>query len=143
MKVTEIVFWISKNGGFTASLRGRYFHDVVLDEAHKMLINKYMKKVTTRPCKEYFQQMAGYHQHRALNITEQVVLSTSEGKHTKDVHNIGCILKQMADEYIFTHCPAARTLILLTFRQVGQEEYNSHVKYRYTKRSSTIHVVAN
>ena len=54
----EIVAALSK-GGFTASLSGRFYHDVALDEAHEMLINKDMKKVITRPSKEYLQQMAG------------------------------------------------------------------------------------
>lgn len=61
------------DGGFTASLSGQFYHDVVLDEAHKDT-----KKVITRPSKDYLQQMADYHQHRApclLNLTEEVLIS--------------------------------------------------------------------
>ena len=68
----EIVAALSE-GGFTASLSGRFYHNVALDEAHEMLINKDMKKAISRPSKEYLQQMVGYQQHRAsclLNLTE-------------------------------------------------------------------------
>ena len=34
------------DGGFSASLCGRFLHDVALDKAHEMLINKEVKKVT-------------------------------------------------------------------------------------------------
>ena len=39
----EIISALSE-GGFTASISGRFYHDVALDEAHEMLINKDMKK---------------------------------------------------------------------------------------------------
>ena len=153
----EIVTALSE-GGFTASLSGRFYHDVTLDEAHEILINKDMKKVITRPSKEYLQQMAGYHQHRAsclLNLTEQVLPSTSEIKYknyTKDEGNIKSMLQDISEKNLLPMSSNTTTLRnsftgqvatgeehqhLMTFRTVRQEEYNNHVKHTYIKKSST------
>ena len=131
---------------------------MALDKAHEILINKDMKKVITRPSKEYIQQMAGYHQHRAsclLNLA-QVLSSTSETSYknyTKDKVNIQSMLQDISDKNLLPTTNTTTTTLrnsftgqvatgeehqhLQTFRTVGQEEYNNHVKHTYIKKNST------
>ena len=40
-------------GGFTLSIRGRRGHNIGIDEAHKMCINKECKEFITRPSADY------------------------------------------------------------------------------------------
>ena len=153
------------DGGFTASLSGRFYHDIALDEAHEMLINKDMKKVIDRPSTEHLQQMAGYHQHRAsclLNLTEQILPLVTDKKYknyTKDEENIKSMLKEIADKNLLPLTSGNSTTTLrnsftgqvatgeerqhlLTFRDVGQQEYENYVKHTYIKKCSTNKVVA-
>ena len=102
--------------------------------------------------------MAGYHQHRAsclLNLTEQVLPPASEIKYknyTKDEGNIKSMLQDISEKNLLPMSSNTTTLRnsftgqvttgeerqhLMTFRTVGQEEYNNHVKHTYIKKSST------
>ena len=114
-----------------------------------------MKKVITRPSKEYLQQMACYHQHRAsclLNLTEQVLPPASEIKYksyTKDEGNIKSMLQNISEKNLLPMSSNTTTLRnsftgqiatgeerqhLMSFRTVGQEEYDNHIKHTYIKR---------
>ena len=47
-------------GGFTLSIRGRRGHNVGIDEAHEMCINKECKEFITRPSADYIQHTAKF-----------------------------------------------------------------------------------
>ena len=69
-------------GCFTASITGRAFRDVALDEAHEMLINKDLKRAIVRPSCEYLRHMSSFYQHRAAylhNLTRQVLPPREQG----------------------------------------------------------------
>ena len=121
---------------------GRFYHDVALDEAHEMLINKDMKKVITSRW-----------QHRAcclLNLLEQVLPPSSENKYkndTKDEGNIKSMLQDISEKNLLpvlsTNTRTLRNSFtaqvttgeerqhLMTFRIVGQEQ--THIKKSSTK----------
>ena len=47
-----------KNGGFTVSIKGRPCHNVAIDKAHEMCINKECKEYITRPSADYINRTA-------------------------------------------------------------------------------------
>ena len=55
-------------GGFTLSIRGRRGHNIGIDEAHEMCINKECKEFITRPSADYIQRTAKFLPIRAKAI---------------------------------------------------------------------------
>lgn len=47
-------------GGFSISFRGRYAHNVAIDEAHEMAINKDCKEAITKPSGDYIKCVATF-----------------------------------------------------------------------------------
>ena len=52
-----------ESGGFTVSLSGHLCHNVAVDEAHEMCINKDCKDYITRPTGEYINRIASCESH--------------------------------------------------------------------------------
>ena len=57
-----------ESGGFAVSISGKSYHNVGLDEAHDMLINRQTKQAIVRPSKEYINRVAKHIPHRMETI---------------------------------------------------------------------------
>ena len=53
-----------QRGQFTVSIKGRPVHDVAVDEAHEMLVNKDIKRAVVRPTALHLKQTAQFCQYR-------------------------------------------------------------------------------
>ena len=69
-------------GGFAVSISGKSYHNIGLDEAHEMLINRQTKQAIVCPSKEYINRVAKYIPHRMeaiQNFKTQLFPSKTEG----------------------------------------------------------------
>lgn len=92
--------------------------------------------------------MASYHQHRAsclINLTQQVLPPVSENKYKGNIQRLPQdisdknLLPLASDNTTLRNSTIGRVATgeerqhLMTFRTVGQEEYNNHLKFTYTE----------
>jgi len=61
-----------KQGGFSISFRGSYAHNVAIDEAHEMAINKDCKEAITKPSADYIKRVATFLPVRSKSLDAQL-----------------------------------------------------------------------
>ena len=100
---------------FAASITGRPWHSVTIDEAHEMMINKDLKSTVVRPSRENMNRMSLYLGHRMKlihNLQAQVdqeqlqqdqknasCMYTSDKTTLKSLQNIRMMMSKIRDSY--------------------------------------------
>ena len=151
-----------QEGGFVASLSGRPWHSVALDEAHEMKINKECKTSIVHPSKDYIQRVASYIPYRAKCLENLKGQLFPEEKHLPSVPssfpearktfaNIEAQTRLiLSTEYLTTtttsqelcnpfskkFANAEQQHDLASFREIGQCEFENHVSYYILKEAS-------
>ena len=155
-----------RQGGFVASLTGRSWHSVALDEAHEMKINKECKTSIVHPSRDYINRVAGYIPYRAKcmeNFRHQLfpvetnatslatsILST-DAQTKKSAANIEaqiqlmlstgflpnlCTNHELVNQFVMKYPTPEQQHDLLHFRNIGQDEFERHVSYYILKEAS-------
>ena len=151
-----------QEGGFVASLSGRPWHSVALDEAHEMKINKECKTSIVHPSRDYIHRVASYIPYRAKcleNLREQLfpeeyapnVPTSNFSQARKSFANIDAQRSLiLSAEYLTTtstnqelYNPFSKKFAtteqqhdLIHFRHIGQNEFERHVAYYILKEAS-------
>lgn len=147
-------------GGFTVSITGSPWHSVAIDEGHEMLINKDCKEAITRPSKDLVNQLALYFPFRAQcqkNLKTQVypkddISTLNEKNNKKTIDNIKAIKNGIKSSNLLpvSYSPnltlrnpftgvtatAEQQHDLLRFEEIGQEDFQTIIKYTYLKDKS-------
>ena len=152
-------------GGFSASITGRPWHLVALDELHEMLINKDCKDAVIHPTKEFISRQSLYFPFRSAvlhNIKEQVQLSSESDYNSSEAATTNRNLKASENAEAMKKCISANNVLpvdnasdsnlrnpfsgktaspaqqidLLTFRDVGQSDFDTFVQHKYLCTSS-------
>ena len=138
------------------------WHSVGLDEAHEMLINKSCKMSVVRPTPDHINTVAHYLPYRTKAIENFAKYLFPEEKKTYEVSplsknvkrgqnvnsQIEAINKSGMLEYVCADrgllnpfskktANSQKSLDLLTFRDVGQQEFLNHITFTILKQPST------
>ena len=152
-----------QKGSFCASLSKNMGHTVALDECHEMMINKDAKFAVVRPSKELMHTISNFLPFRAqcmknlkhhlfLHRDEESLLPVGRSHEKIAEQNLQVMLMLMDEEGMLPTesanvglqnrlCSIAATPEqahdLLTFREIGQAEFEADVKHRILHMPST------
>ena len=166
LTMPQSVITMLQQGGFVISISGNPWHSVGIDEAHEMLINKACKMSVVRPSPEHINTVAHYLPYRTKAIENLASYlfpeekkrdeSSALSKNVKREHNVHCQIEVINSsgmlEYVSTDrglmnpfnkktASSQQSLDLLTFRDVGQQEFLNHITFTILKQPSTSTVV--
>ena len=154
------------SGGFTVSLKGRPCHSLAIDEAHEMCINKDCKQYITRPSADYINRTALFIPVRAegMKNLENEIFPDKKSESEKSIHiftimpdvkkfeeNVQNQMKKLNTSSLKTQLKgdglqhifnkksltAEQVHDLLSFRDIGQTEFETAVEY-YTIRKPSV-----
>ena len=152
------------DGGFTVSITGRACHSVGIDEAHEMCINRECKQYVTRPSGTNMSRVATYLPIRAKAIRNAeaqlfpeknkvgkdniTTLHASDRESIKLEMNVQCQIKHLKGSklarattglcHLFRNKQISPETVndLMTFRKMGQTDFETGVKYDMLHTSS-------
>ena len=149
-----------EQGGFSASITGRPWHMVALDELHEMLINKDCKSAVIHPTKEFLSSQSLYFPFRSSvlrNIKEKLQINREGDYSSSEIATKNRNLKAAENAEAMKKCISANEVLpknndldvslrnpfttktaspaqqedLLTFRDIGQSDFDTFVQYKY------------
>ena len=166
LKIPKDMLSNLESGGFTVSLSGRPCHNVGVDEAHEMCINKDCKEFITRPSADYINRTALFIPVRAKamqNLEQEIfhekkaketsisIFSSQISNHKKFEENVKNQIKKLQASSLTTHQNGSglkhlfltkiltpeQTHDMLNFRVIGQGDYETGVEY-YVIRTPSV-----
>ena len=167
LTMPQSVLTMLQQGGFVVSITGKAWHSVGIDESHEMLINKSCKMSIVRPSPDYINRIAHYLPYRTKalenlsgflfaeekkqdysktsplsnkpsdikreqNISRQITAISNSGM-------LECVQvdRGLVNPFTQRNANTQQTSDLLTFREIGQQEFINHVAFCILKQPST------
>jgi hypothetical protein len=144
-------------GAFTVNFTARQNHDVAIDEAHEMGINKHAKSVITRPEPELMKLASNTLMFRSAcmeNLKKEVNITNTEIHQIKgksvinenitkmmEIIQCKCFLSNNTEKILNnlnnTESTPEQKHDLLMFREVGLQEFETYVNCRILNKPST------
>ena len=150
-------------GGFVASIGGRSWHSVAIDECHEMMITKSCKTSIVHPTQDYIHRIASYipYRNKCLEnlrkqlfpehcttavLTSLLTTNPSTQKHHATVEavkrriNEGLLtaeLPALTNPYTEKEVTKQQREDLMNFRETGEKEFEKYVEYNILHKPST------
>jgi hypothetical protein len=153
----ELKKYFDDNGAFSVHITSRANHATALDETHEMCINRIIKNIVKRPnpeliehasyaypfrnaCQSQLKQELGMdvqntNEHKGLKITNvniRRMIDLIETKKVLSSDDTG----RLANMFSATMATADQEHDLLSFRQVGQAEFENHIEFKILHKPS-------